>query len=121
RPADPDFKALPQAPALNEIRTAWPMATKQELESIDRLLPTLPIDHRIGSVETRGGSTAARKRLRAFTDDGLARYHEDSRHPDLDASSRLSPYLHFGHISSHEIFDAVMTAERWTTRKLGTV
>jgi deoxyribodipyrimidine photo-lyase len=30
----------------------------------------------------------------------------------------LSPYLHFGHISAHEVFSAVMTAERWTTRRL---
>jgi len=120
-PTVPLYDAAVIPPSDMKYRAAWPMATKQELEAIDRLLPTLPIDHRIGPVDTHGGSVAARARLRAFVDSGLARYHEDSRHPDLDGSSRLSPYLHFGHISSHEIFDAVMTAERWTTRKLGTV
>jgi deoxyribodipyrimidine photo-lyase len=44
---------------------------------------------------------------------------EDHNHPDLDASSRLSPYLHFGHLSAHQVFAALATRERWTTRKLG--
>jgi deoxyribodipyrimidine photo-lyase len=45
-------------------------------------------------------------------------YGQQHNHPDADATSRLSPYLHFGHISAHEVFAAVMTHERWTTRKL---
>ena len=57
--------------------------------------------------------------LRRFVERKLERYGEDHNHPDLDGSSRLSPYLHFGHVSAHDVFAAIMTHERWTTRRLG--
>jgi deoxyribodipyrimidine photo-lyase len=69
---------------------------------------------------TKGGSAQATATLRAFISDRLPQYDSNSNQPDLDGTSHLSPYLHFGHISAHEVFAAVMTAERWTTRKLGT-
>jgi deoxyribodipyrimidine photo-lyase len=67
----------------------------------------------------KGGSTPARRRLSQFLDGKLSRYPEDRNHPDADGTSHLSPYLHFGHLSAHEIFSALMTHERWTTRRLG--
>ncbi len=42
------------------------------------------------------GEAAARKRWRQFRDDGLDRYDSDRDRPDLDGTSRLSPYLKFG-------------------------
>ncbi|MEV0927374.1 deoxyribodipyrimidine photo-lyase [Streptomyces spongiicola] len=50
----------------------------------------------------RGGEREARKRLNAWARGGLARY--DERHDDLagDATSRLSPHLHFGTLSPGE-------------------
>ena len=51
----------------------------------------------------RGGSVAARddaRRLRRATARAL---RDERNHPDADAASGLSPYLHFGHISAHEI------------------
>jgi deoxyribodipyrimidine photo-lyase len=69
-------------------------------------------------VQLKGGAPDATARLKRFVENDLSRYGEDANHPDLNATSRLSPYLHFGHISAHEVFAAVMTAERWTTRKL---
>jgi deoxyribodipyrimidine photo-lyase len=66
----------------------------------------------------RGGSRAAERMLQTFVDERLDRYAEDHNHPDIDGTSRLSPYLHFGHISAHQIFSAIMTHERWTTRKI---
>jgi deoxyribodipyrimidine photo-lyase len=62
----------------------------------------IPIDHAVAPVPYAGGSEAARETLEAFVDHRLARYAERS-HPDADAASGLSPYLHFGHISAHEI------------------
>ena len=47
-----------------------------------------------------GGTHAALKRLKHFIADGLATYPETRNHPEIDGTSRLSPYLHFGHISS---------------------
>ena len=41
---------------------------------------------------------------------------EDRNEPDREATSGLSPYLHFGHISAHEIFREVTPG--WTPSKL---
>ena len=60
----------------------------------------------------RGGPVAARAALQQFLTQGLDGY-TDRNHPDRDAASGLSPYLHWGHLSSHEVFDAVMTREGW--------
>ncbi|MEU5363949.1 deoxyribodipyrimidine photo-lyase [Streptomyces sp. NPDC005925] len=50
-----------------------------------------------------GGETAGRKRLTAWLRTGIASYEE--RHDDLagDATSRLSPHLHFGTLSPVEV------------------
>jgi deoxyribodipyrimidine photo-lyase len=48
----------------------------------------------------------------------LARYAQDRNHPDADGGSGLSPWLHFGHLSAHRIFDAVARAEAWTPDRL---
>ncbi|MBZ0266838.1 deoxyribodipyrimidine photolyase, partial [bacterium] len=61
-----------------------------------------------------GGTTAARAQLRGFLRDGLPRYVDAGNHPDDDVTSGLSPWLHFGHLSSHEVFDTVVRAERWS-------
>jgi deoxyribodipyrimidine photo-lyase len=45
-------------------------------------------------------------------------YAKERNHPDSDAASGLSPYLHFGHISSFEVFDALMTQEGWDRDRL---
>lgn len=60
----------------------------------------LPIDVSVGAVDwCKGGESAALKRLKSFIKDKLINYHQDRSNPALDASSRLSPYLHFGHLS----------------------
>jgi len=102
----------------SQILSQWPAANMDVLRRPGQLLRSLPIDHSVAPVDMRGGTERAAAQLRQFVADGLPRYGADSNHPDLDATSRLSPYLHFGHISAHEVFAAVMTAERWTTRKL---
>ena len=51
----------------------------------------------------RGGETAGRRRLERWLDDGLARYAELADDLSADATSRLSPYLHFGCVSAGEV------------------
>ena len=119
--ADP-LAALPRrAPAAipPSILARWPVATQMSLSR--RELADLPIDHDVAPVaETAGGTPAARTRLQHFVASGLARYAEHHHQPEQDATSRLSPWLHFGHLSVHEVFQAVMRHEKWTSRKLGT-
>jgi len=69
-------------------------------------LAALPIDHTVAPVPYAGGTTAARAALDDFVAHKLARY-ADRKHPDADATSGLSPYLHFGHISAHEVASRV--------------
>lgn len=57
-----------------------------------------------------GGEAAARRRLDRFLDGPAARYHEDRDRPDLDGTSRLSPYLRFGVLSPRECFDRAGSA-----------
>ena len=51
-----------------------------------------------------GGTEAAKRRLDRFLGSAAGRYHLDRDRPDLDGSSRLSPYLRFGAISVRQCF-----------------
>ncbi len=81
-------------------------------------LGDLPIDHSVPPTGTRGGHGAARRRLDHFLAEGLKRYAEHRNDPDADAASRLSPWLHYGHISAHEVFGAVADIEGWTPQRI---
>jgi deoxyribodipyrimidine photo-lyase len=116
-PSDDPFADGPRLAAKPELPDAvlkkWP-------SGFDVTLADLPIDHTVGPVATRGGQSAAWRVLEAFLDERLARYVDDRNAPDpeRDASSGLSPYLHFGHLSVHEVFSTLMTREGWTTRRI---
>jgi deoxyribodipyrimidine photo-lyase len=60
----------------------------------------------------RGGGSGARRRLREFVRTGLPRYALDRNDPALDATSHLSPYLHFGQLSPLTVALAVRRAPR---------
>ena len=62
--------------------------------------------------EWRGGRVAAMKRLDEFLHDGLKNYERDRNRPETDGTSRLSPYLHFGHISTLMISVSVRATAR---------
>jgi deoxyribodipyrimidine photo-lyase len=66
---------------------------------------------RVGPVDTfHGGTKAALKRLREFTETQLADYDEKRNHPETRGTSQMSPYLHYGHISPLTIALAVQDA-----------
>ena len=70
------------------------------LEDIDRVLRDLKIDRSVTGVEAfHGGTSEAKRRLRAFIERTLDDYPERRNDPNADAVSNLSPYLHFGQIS----------------------
>ena len=107
--ADP-LARLPAALRDGELpKLRWHSATE---------LSRIPIDHAIAPVSYRGGPVAAAATLKAFIADKLARYTDDRRDLDRDPSSQLSPYLHFGHISAHEVADAVWRDAKWTPAQL---
>jgi deoxyribodipyrimidine photo-lyase len=55
----------------------------------------------------RGGATEGLKLLHGFIRHKLADYPEQHGKPEIDGTSRLSPYLHFGHIGPHTVALAV--------------
>jgi deoxyribodipyrimidine photo-lyase len=63
-----------------------------------------------------GGEAAARRRLRRFLEQVVARYPEDRDRPAVDGTSRLSPHLRFGTLSArdcvHEAFEAAAAEPR---------
>ena len=78
--------------------------TEVSSEAIPKLVSQCAIDHQVApSVEFRGGRSQAMKRLGDFLKNNLARFERDRNEPSKHATSGLSPYLHFGQISSLEI------------------
>jgi deoxyribodipyrimidine photo-lyase len=71
------------------------------------------LDRSVPPVEDwKGGHSEAMRRLHKFVDHKLAAYDDDRKHPEKDGTSRLSPYLHFGHIGPMTIALAVQAATK---------
>jgi deoxyribodipyrimidine photo-lyase len=119
-PLDPLRGAPPPGDASvpGEILARWPAAPPDVLASPERLLPALPIDHGVGVCARTGGATAAAARLRDFLRARLPRYADAHADPDAEATSGLSPWLHFGHVASHEVVRAVLAHEGWSPDRL---
>ncbi len=108
----------PAAELARGFAKRWPQASDELLAASAAALALLPIDHEVGAVELRGGAVAAGKALRTFLDDRLPRYGDERSHPDADCASGLSPYLHFGHLSAHQVFAGLAKHEDWQRSKI---
>jgi deoxyribodipyrimidine photo-lyase len=70
-------------------------------------------DRSVAPVEAwRGGTHAALQRLKLFTGSLLGDYDAQRNHPETDGTSRMSPYLHFGHVGPVTITLAVDAAAK---------
>lgn len=103
----PRLEALPDA-----ILSRWPCADRDLLKGDGAALARLPIDHRVPVTETRGGFAAAQVALDQFVMERLPFYERRSE-PEQRFTSELSPFLHFGHISSHEVLARLSAQENW--------
>ncbi|MDB4733274.1 deoxyribodipyrimidine photolyase [Planctomicrobium sp.] len=101
-----------------KILKRWPEATDEFLKASSETLSKLDIDHDVKPAAFDGGEETAVRVLKSFLQDGFERYANDRNHPDTDSSSGLSPYLHFGNISAHTIFNAIADQEGWTPANL---
>ena len=71
------------------------------------------IDRSVMPVEAwKGGTHTAQKRLKLFTGQLLEDYEANRNHAVMDGTSRMSPYLHFGHIGPLTIALAVDAAAK---------
>lgn len=108
-------RSLREPPALDyKLQRAWPPAN---LDVIDDLAH-YPIDHSVSPVAMPSGPNAAKRSLRTFLSTRFPDYLEKRNQPEAECQSYLSPHLHFGHISSHEIFLELMKQEDWTPQRL---
>jgi deoxyribodipyrimidine photo-lyase len=100
------------------ILDRWPPAN-DILESLNAgSLASFPIDHSVPQSTIRGGERAANRTLTTFLNEGLERYADCRNHPDDDVASGLSPYLHFGHISVHQVFHDLIDHEGWSKNRI---
>jgi deoxyribodipyrimidine photo-lyase len=101
-----------------QITRKWPVADPSELVKNQKYLAQLPNDHTVKPVETTGGAKAAQKTLRDFVKHKLEVYDTERNRVELEATSGLSPYLHFGQISSHQVFTEVTEADGWNPSRV---
>ena len=113
---DPFFeRRLPRpAPLPEEITRRWPAAEVERLAEEPAGLADFPIDHDVSPAGIRGGAAAGGRRSAGFVADQLARYASDRSRVENSAASGLSPYLHFGHLSAHQIAAEVFAAADWS-------
>lgn len=104
----PDYWYLPQ---IKKHPHTWPGAVKSigELGArIDELVKQLPQNHT--SWTTRPGQKSAKHALNQFLTTRLRGYADDRNDASRDALSGLSPYLHFGQLSSLQVLSAAKEA-----------
>jgi deoxyribodipyrimidine photo-lyase len=109
----PPLDALP-----GEVTRRWPRANEALLAATPGALARLPIDHEVAPVEVVGGEAEARRRLKLFLDERLSHYGDNRNDVSVPATSGLSPYLHFGQLSTHEVLHAIARREGWSASTL---
>lgn len=98
-------------PALvSQLQERWGLSAKGTGVAPAANLNGLQFQLQVAKAPLRGGGDAARAALSSFVDAGLQDYGQARNHPDENGSSGLSPYLHFGHLSAHEILAQVTEA-----------
>jgi len=96
-PAEP----LPQARSL-AAPSGWPAPTAlEDLELLPRIEWTRGLQD-----AWQPGRRGALKQLETFLQNSFEGYSEQRNRPDLGATSRLSPHLHFGEIGPREVYQA---------------
>jgi deoxyribodipyrimidine photo-lyase len=99
------LRPVDRVPMKRKWREAPPeWHTEVEPGNIARLVGECEIDHTVPpSISFHGGSDEAARHLRHFLRQKLRRYNEERNEPSAHATSDLSPWLHFGHISAMEV------------------
>jgi deoxyribodipyrimidine photo-lyase len=85
---------------------SWP--SSQPLESLN-LLPRIPWDQGLAEA-WRPGERGALAQLDQFCESGLSGYAQWRDWPGQEGVSRLSPHLHFGELSPHQVWAAAAAA-----------
>ena len=98
---------------ISDIQDRWKSIDPTKILE-EGLLQNIPINHDVKPVKKRGGRKTALEVAQVFLSSKVERYHTDRNALENGAASGLSPYIHFGHISVHELVAAVIETEGWT-------
>ena len=96
----PEF--LDDIPKLKKHPFLW----KEKVAPVDwkTVINTLKIDRNVSKIKwLEPGEKAAKKILSTFLTNKISKYDSDKNDPNKDVLSNLSPYLHFGQISSQRV------------------
>jgi deoxyribodipyrimidine photo-lyase len=93
-------------------RVPWNMPrTLHSLSAHEDFTAGWALDRSVPTIRNRDGGTKNALRVLAdFVNQGLHNYSKNRNRPELSGTSRLSPYLHFGHIGPLTIAHAVQGA-----------
>jgi len=106
--SDNDFEILKQECLIKDNHCITP-------EELNRFLQSATIDHSVKkSLFFKGGYSEAIRRLQVFIENGLPHYNLGNS-PAVVYQSVMSPYLHFGQISSLEIYLIIQKLEHMSS------
>ena len=111
-------QVLPKGPDVSSLGLAELGCIDSSSSIISVDLKSLPVNHTVLSATVSGGRRAGLERLNEFVSYKLRNYASQRNSIEDCSASGLSPYLHFGHISSHDIFTAVMQEVGWSPAHL---
>lgn len=108
-----DASLLPMPALPPDIHERWPTTGDNLLCGSREALFRLPIGQDTDPLETKGGAVTARHALEVFLREHLPLYQSHRNQPQQDVTSGLSPFLRWGHISSHQIVQQLLDQEGW--------
>ena len=96
-----------------KARVAWQQPARVlSLRADSDVVSNLPIDRSVSPVTSfPGGTDEGTRRLKRFIRERLPGYATRRNRPDLNGTSQLSPYLHFGHVGPRAVALAAREAE----------
>ncbi len=112
------YRALPEflVPYTNpQAETVWKRPRGLHADDVreDMTRGWKELDRSVRPVEAwTGGHHAAMQRLHTFCGEMLTSYERDRNRPETDGTSKMSPYLHFGHMGPQTIALAVEAAAK---------
>jgi deoxyribodipyrimidine photo-lyase len=89
----PAIKKMSKVTSLTADKVDW-----------DNVIKSLKVNREVKEVDwIKPGESAAANSLKDFLQNKFERYSEERNDPNKNALSNLSPYLHFGHISTQRV------------------
>lgn len=104
-----DYIDMPNLPA--KQKKAWTHATSKlsaQAKQVEAFLSKIPKNNTVHGYTA--GEQAASRKLTDFIDNRLLHYADDRNDPSKDGLSGLSPYLHYGQLSSLQVITKARAA-----------